>query len=152
MTNASRKARGMRTQLVIAQHLTTHGFPHAETTGSGRSGSDILGTPGLAIEVKARRAVDPLAWIRQAASNAGLPCVIFRPDGLGETRVGEWPVMMRLDDWIGLVRAAGYGEPLNTPADALEGAQDATGPQSGHARVAPTDSVPATGHTTKGTT
>ena len=119
MSDASRRARGMRTQLVVAEHLAANGFPHAQTAGAGRPGTDILGCAGLAIEVKARRDFQPLAWIRQAVNHNGLPGVIFRPDGIGETRVGEWPVMLRLDDWIGLVRAAGYGEPPETPSDAL---------------------------------
>ena len=53
MTQA-RKRRGMRTQALVAQHLAANGWPYAESTGAGRSGSDVTGVPGLAIEVKAR--------------------------------------------------------------------------------------------------
>lgn len=111
-TVASRKARGMRTQLVTALHLAANGWPHAQTAGSGRADVDILGVPGLSIEVKARRDLNPLSWIRQAAKRPGLPLVVFRPDGAGETTVGSWPCLVRFDDLIGLLRAAGYGSPV----------------------------------------
>jgi hypothetical protein len=37
---------------------------------------------------------------------------IIRPDGMGEKSVGKWPVVICLDDAIALLRAAGYGTPL----------------------------------------
>jgi hypothetical protein len=37
---------------------------------------------------------------------------VVRPDGMGETSVGMWPAVMCLDDLIALLRAAGYGTPL----------------------------------------
>ena len=109
MPSQSRKNRAMRTQLVIAQHLAANGWPFAESTGSGRSGSDILGVPGLAIEIKARANFDPMAWCRQAAMNPGLPMVMFRPNGMGETSIESWPVILRMGDAVALLRAAGYG-------------------------------------------
>lgn len=108
---STRKARGMRTQLLTATHLAANGWPHAQTAGSGRAGVDVLGTPGLSIEVKARRDWSPLAWVRQAAGKPGVPFVVVRPDGMGETTVGSWPCVIRLDDLIAVLRAAGYGEP-----------------------------------------
>lgn len=106
-----RKHRGMRTQKVVAEHLAANGWPFAESTGSGRAGADITGTPGLAIEVKARANFEPVAWVRQAAANPGLPMVTFRPNGMGETSVASWPVILRLADVIKLLRLAGYGDP-----------------------------------------
>jgi hypothetical protein len=112
-TSQSRKARGMRTQKVVAEWFARHGFPHAETTGSGRSGVDVLGMPGLSPEVKARRDLSLPSWLRQATKNGngGVPFVVHRPDGFGETTIGDWPVTMRLEDFTALVRAAGYGDP-----------------------------------------
>lgn len=109
---AARKARGMRTQLVVAQWYAGHGFPYAESAGAGRQGRDILGLPGLAPEVKARTGFEPLAWIKQAEDNAGgdLPYVVLRCNGQGETTVGDWPVLMKLSHHTGLLRAAGYGD------------------------------------------
>lgn len=112
MPTQNRKHRGMRTQLVVANYLRDHGFPFAESTGSSRSGSDVTGTPGLAIEVKARANFNPQEWVRQAARNPGLPFVCFRPNMMGETTTEQWPCIVRLADLVTLLRLAGYGSPI----------------------------------------
>jgi len=111
MASQSRKHRGMRTQKVAAEWFATHGWPWAESTGSGRSGNDVIGVPGLRVEVKARRDFTPMAWLRQVRKEPGpgLPFVVFRPDGMGEANVGEWGVLVRLDDMTELLHSAGYG-------------------------------------------
>lgn len=113
MSNASRKSRGYRTQLVVAQWFQQRGFPHAESAGAGRTGIDVLGMPGLAIEVKARRDLALTAWLRQAAKEGrhGTPVVIHRPDGFGEVSIAAWPVTMTLADFTTLIHEAGYGTP-----------------------------------------
>lgn len=121
MASQSRKFRGYRSQKVVAEWFAKNGWPFAESTGAGRSGSDITGMPGLNIEVKARRAFSPLAWLRQARTGgAGFPFVVFRCDGQGEANVGEWGVLVRLDDMTQLLRGAGFGDPIdndNVPKD-----------------------------------
>lgn len=111
----SRKRRGAVTQQTAADWFAANGWPYAESAGAGRQGSDITGLPGLACEVKARRGFSPLAWIRQAQAGRGLPFVIHRPDGMGPATVADWPVTLRLGDFTGLLRAAGYGDPQDTP-------------------------------------
>lgn len=119
MTAASRKHRAAQTQAVVAGFLREHGWPWAQDAGAGRQGRDVLGTPGLAIEVKARRDYSPLEWLRQAVGYADgdLPLVVHRPDGMGPARVAEWPVTLRLADAVRLLRAAGYGDPEPDTAD-----------------------------------
>jgi len=97
MTN-HRKHRGYRTQKVIAEYLKQW-WPYADTAGAGRQGEDILNIPTLSIEVKARSDFQPLAWIKQSASNANgkLPIVIMRCNGQGED-VGQYLAFMRVDD------------------------------------------------------
>jgi len=114
----------MRSQLVIARWFQEQGFPNAESTGSGRSGVDVIGMPGIAIEAKARTGFQPLAWLRQAAEYAhlGIPTVVFRPNGMGEQSIGQWGVLMRLSDYTQLIREAGYGDPL--PAEPAVDAAD----------------------------
>ena len=51
--SSHRKARGMRTQLLVAEHMRVNGWPFATSAGAGRSGSDVLNTPDVAVEVKA---------------------------------------------------------------------------------------------------
>lgn len=110
-TVANRKRRGAETQRTVAAYLAVNGWPHATDVGAGRTGSDILGVPGLAVEVKARREYSPLAWLRQAATGLGLPLCVHRPDGMGPATVADWPVTLRLSDAVSLLRAAGYGDP-----------------------------------------
>lgn len=113
MTHPHRKHRGMATQALAAQWFRDHGFPYATDAGAGRPGRDLLNLVGLAGEVKARTAFSPLAWIRQAITTAGgdLPFVLLRCNGQGPKTIGDWPVLLRLEDFTTLVRAAGYGDP-----------------------------------------
>lgn len=110
------KQRGAEAQRQVAAYLARNGWPYATDVGAGRNGSDILGVPGLEIEVKARRNFDPMAWVRQAGKQAtvhdGLPAVVLRPYGMGEKSVGDFPVIMRFADFVELLHKADYGEPL----------------------------------------
>ena len=94
-----RKARGMQTQRIAAERLRPW-FPYATPRGAGEAGTDLLHTPGFAIEIKATSR-DPLqAALRQAAANAApgeLPVVLWRPNGLGPERAGEWVAALTLD-------------------------------------------------------
>jgi hypothetical protein len=113
VTGRARRARGAQTQRIVAAFLAGHGWPYATDAGAGRQGRDVLGTPGLAFEVKGRRDLDLTGWLRQAATCAGgdLPLVVHRPDGYGPARIADWPVTLRLEDAVALLRAAGYGDP-----------------------------------------
>ena len=111
----SRKHRGYNSQRIVADYFTANGWPYAEPVGAGRAGSDITGMPGLDIEVKARRGFDPLAAMRQQEERAAfidIAFAILRMDGQGPAVIGGWPVVIRLDQFTELLRAAGYGEPL----------------------------------------
>ena len=111
----SRKHRGYRTQRVVAERFAAHGFPHAEPVGAGRAGTDIVGLVGIDVEVKARRGLNIKALMDQLNERAEagvLGIGVLRPDGMGEANVGKWPVVICLDDAIALLRAAGYGTPL----------------------------------------
>ena len=111
MSVQSRKHRGYRTQKLVAEYLAARGWPFAESTGAARQGADVTGTPDIAIEVKARAAFEPLAWIRQAvkAADGRLPFVVFRCNGQGE-QVGDYPALIRTEDLVALLRQAGYGD------------------------------------------
>ena len=119
MASQTRKFRGYRTQKVVADWFAARGWELAESTGAGRSGVDITGMPGLAPEVKARNDFNLTGFLKQAVKNRGdgLPFVVVRPNGYGETRVGEWGVLMTLSDLTELLRAAGYGNPDVTGID-----------------------------------
>ena len=131
MSANSRRHRGMRTQKLVAEYLAANGWPFAESTGAARQGSDITGTPDLAIEVKARTGFDPLAWVRQAEKSADgrVPFVVFRCNGQGE-QAGDYPALIRTRDLVALLRQAGYGDG-ELPDEAL-GAVVGVGPDAGH--------------------
>lgn len=100
MASRARKDRAMRTQKNVAE-LMCRWWPFAESTGSGRSGEDILGTPGISVEVKARSDFNPVGWLKQCKKNAGemLPMVVSRPNGVGDD-AAEYLAIFRFGDII----------------------------------------------------
>jgi hypothetical protein len=118
VASRARVQRAHETETAVARYLAAHGWPYAAPVGAFRNGADVTGTPGLAIEVKARRDLNLMTWLRQAQANAlvtgavggrRLSLVVHRPDGLGPAHVEDWPVTFRLADAVRLLRAAGYG-------------------------------------------
>lgn len=118
MASQHRKHRGYESQRIVANYLASHGWPYAEAVGAGRPGSDVTGVLDLDIEVKARRGFDPSAAMKQQTErfDGRLPFAVLRLDGQGEAAIGAWPVVIRFDLFVGLLRAAGYG-------DSTEGSQ-----------------------------
>jgi hypothetical protein len=111
-----RKHRGYASQKIVAEYLAAHGFPYAESTGAGRTGTDITGTPGLDWEVKARRNLNLTGLIHQMRerSRDGVPSIaVVRPDGTGPATIADWPAVLPLSDLCDLLRDAGYGDPRN---------------------------------------
>lgn len=101
----------MRTQAVVAQRWRENGmFPWATDQGPGRPGNDIINTPRLKVEVKARQetGVTIPAALRQAAATKGegMPILIWRHNGQGETHQDHWTVSMYLGDFDRLWTAA----------------------------------------------
>jgi hypothetical protein len=112
-----RKHRGYATQRLVAQYLAAHGWPYAESTGAGRTGTDITGTPGIDWEVKARRNLNLIALIDQMRERQvpfSIPIAVVRPDGRGPATIDDWPAILPLSDLCDLLREAGYGNPTTT--------------------------------------
>ena len=112
MPSQSRKHRGYRSQKVLALYLNENGFPFAESTGAGRSGTDVTGTVGIDWEVKARTGFNPAAAIAQLKDRAtdDLGVVVLRLNGQGEKSVSDWVCLLRLEDAVKLLRDAVYGD------------------------------------------
>ena len=113
MPSQSRKHRGYRSQKVLANFLAENGFPFAESTGAGRSGTDVTGTVGIDWEVKARTGFNPssaIAQLKDRANDKDLGVVVLRLNGQGEKSVGDWVMLVRLEDGVKLLRDAGYGD------------------------------------------
>lgn len=119
------RARGNVLQNALARYLTSW-WPHAESAGAGRNGSDVLGTPGVVWECKTaydfKRDFRPAAWIKQAAGHAEecdctqpqpcthsqIPLVVYFPAGIGEANTGNALAIVPLHVQVQLLREAGY--------------------------------------------
>ena len=98
----SRRRRGRETELIVARHVRKV-WPYAEPTSTGAPGRDITGTGAVAWEVKARRGLDLPAWMRQATKNAAdghIPALAIRQTGDGPANVDDWPVVVRMADFL----------------------------------------------------
>lgn len=100
----SRKHRGYATERLVSERVRDlWPFNHV-VRGQG---PDLTETPGYSVEIKARRGLNLPDWMRQAArhsaSHGGIPLLILRLDGQGPTTVDDFPVVLRLGDFIDLV-------------------------------------------------
>lgn len=113
MASQSRKHRGYDSQKVLAEHLRVL-FPFAEPTGAGRPGRDILSTPGIYFEMKARSGFKPTEALKQTVAPAieagDIPLIVMRMNGQGPKSVGKWVALTELDYMIQLLGEAGYGD------------------------------------------
>lgn len=102
MVQNSRKVRGRRTEIVVADYFAKV-WGNARAVNSGASGSDILGTPYF-IEVKARALFSPLAWVRSVKQrdSSRLGFVIYRANGQGENP-DDYLFIARLGDMMPLL-------------------------------------------------
>ena len=99
MVQNSRKVRGRRTEIVVANYFKER-WGSASAVNSGASGSDILGVP-FDVEVKARAAFQPKAWIDQQKKRdeGKLKFVVLRCNGQGEN-VEDYVFIARLGDMM----------------------------------------------------
>ncbi len=97
----SRRRRGRDTERALAAWLNAHGFPDAAPVEAFTAGPDITGTPGWAIEVKARTRLDLAAWLKQAHRQAAgaRPLLVVRLNGQGTTDPGGWAAIQTLNQW-----------------------------------------------------
>jgi hypothetical protein len=81
-------------------------WPLARSKDAFLSGVDIENTPGWDVEVKGTRDGTLTSAMKQAEAHKGdgTPIVIWRPDGYGKERVGEWLVVMRLHSFRDIAR------------------------------------------------
>ena len=103
--------KGARAERAVVAHLRQNGYPDARRylAGDGRQPGDIDAVPGVSIEVKNASTYTISAWLRQAIDEAGpdrLPVVMMHPKGVALDDVANWWVVMRVSDFLPLVRDA----------------------------------------------
>lgn len=111
MPSQHRKHRGYKSQAILANYLKTKGWVFAESTGAGRQGSDITGTPGIDWEVKARADFNPSAVMKQLAERnkeGVLPVAVLRLNGQGEASIEDWCFIVSVSVGVQLLKDAGY--------------------------------------------
>jgi hypothetical protein len=76
-------------------------WPEAISQEAFLPGCDLKNTPGWRVEIKATRDGTTTGAMKQAEHHPGIgtPVVIWRPDGYGEEKIGDWLVVMRLHDF-----------------------------------------------------
>lgn len=117
MPSQHRKHRGYATQAIVARYLKQHGFPFAESTGAGRQGSDITGTPCIDWEVKARANFDPAGAMKQSLArlkDGDLSVSVLRLNGQGEASVESFACVLPFGMLVQLLNEAGYGSDATT--------------------------------------
>jgi hypothetical protein len=109
-------ARGRALQNALADYIAANGFPHAESAGAGRQGTDVLGTPGLVWECKTARGFKtdfrPKEWVAQSKRHANgsgmLPVTVYFPNGVGAAQAGHALAIVPLHVLMQLLKEAGY--------------------------------------------
>jgi hypothetical protein len=106
----ARQARGRESEFIIARLYQRFGASLAEAVPKFLSGRDIRKVPQVAPEVKSAVGFDVVSWTKQARKNAlpdEFPVVHYRPNGYGESKIDDWPVIMRTADFMRLLVLAG---------------------------------------------
>lgn len=114
------KAKGTRTETAIVNLIRASGWPNAERralSGSTDRG-DIAGVPSVVIEAKSGARLALPEWLRETErerinDGAAYGVLVVKLNGMGETRVGDWPAMLPLSALLRLLREAGYGDEVS---------------------------------------
>lgn len=104
------------TERAVARFLREQGLPMAITSRAAlghngtRQPADIIGTPGVSIEVKHRRELNIGPALTQAAIQGGpnkLPVVVAKPYGVGLDSVQEFWAITYFGDFVKIMPREG---------------------------------------------
>ena len=102
----------------MVKYLRANGLPYAERRGGGFGGSDVVGTPGLTVEVKAQAGARLATWADQteaARAAAGDTYGVLIAKRAGTTDVGRWFAVLPMAQFMALLAEAGWTAPDPTP-------------------------------------
>lgn len=105
------KAKGTAAETATVNALRRLGFPAAErrALAGGKDKGDITGTPGLAWEVKAAKALTLSEWMRETAEEtvnaaADYGILVVKLPALGAGRAHLWLTVMEWEDHVRLAQ------------------------------------------------
>ena len=137
------RQRGSALQNALAKYLASW-WPHAESAGAGRQGTDVLGTPGVAWECKTatdfRRDFRPNEWVAQSKQHAickhcdapecdhqrDVPVVVYFPPGIAKASAQHALAIVPLHVLMHLLECAEIA-PDTTSPDFMLGLAEAIG-------------------------
>lgn len=116
------KQKGTSFETAIKRYLNNKGFKKAERTSlkGGEDTGDINGIQNtkterkLAIQCKNQRKLSLSGWLDDTVSQAykleegSLPALVVKRAGKGDKALGDTYVVMRLDDFVTLLKEADY--------------------------------------------
>jgi len=115
------KRKGDIAERKVRDAFRTLGFPHCERTRAGHPDDhgDMWLAPGVMAQVKDVGSPSYGVWLadtetQRVAGNADHAVLVHKRRGVGDPT--QWYVVMTVEQAAGLLRAAGYGEPL-TPGE-----------------------------------
>lgn len=118
MTNTN-KRKGDLTERIARDYLRGVGFPGTERTRAGytRDAGDLHLSPGVIAQVKNCRVLRWNEWfeglaVQVAEAHADVGFLVVKRPGMGLSKVGQWLAVTPLAQEARLLRAAGYGTPL----------------------------------------
>lgn len=113
MSGAMARRKGAVAERAVIAWLNNNGFPHAERRGAGFEASDIIGIPGVTLEVKNQKTMNLAAWVNQLVdemqADGNLRGAVIHKRR-GHTDVGDWYATMPAWVFAALLAEAGYGD------------------------------------------
>ena len=102
MTGKASRDRGARAERAVVTYLRGRGFDQARRHhgADGRAPGDIMGVPGVCIEVKDRASSAWPSWREQLLAECppgDIAVLVRRVRGIGD--VGRWDAELPLRDW-----------------------------------------------------
>jgi hypothetical protein len=108
-------AKGYRGEVSVVAHLRNNGFFRAYRSRAqgALDRGDVGGIDDVAIEIKNHGVYKFAEWMKELAREkanaaAATAALVVKPRGVGDTRVGEWWVLMTLDDYTRLLVGSGH--------------------------------------------
>lgn len=107
---SKQRAKGTAAETAVVKYLQENGFPDADRSplrGKLDKG-DVTGVRNVVIEIKNHKTYTIPTWLRELEveiANAGTEhgFVVAKPNGIGNTRVGDWWAILPLSRMISLL-------------------------------------------------